>query len=432
MVGMPPIPCPSGGKTGGKRGAAQKRRGGPSGQFGLLLSSTLVASLTLVATYAGVISVLLANQVAAIDPARKVANLAFVTSVAFAFTLFVPPIVGALSDRTRSRFGRRSPWMLGGAVVGALLLIALGWASSLTWIVVLWTGAQMALNAFQAPFTAIVADRFPRSRRGIASAASGFGVQVGAAVGVVIAGVLAERSESAYLAFAVAIAVVAVLFVTINRDHSSLGLRAEPFRFKSALSVFWVNPRAHPDFAWVFGARLLFTLGHYLVLAFQLFILIDYVGLPQSTANGVIGLLAVLSLCAAAPTILVAGWWSDRVRKRKPFIYFGSLIITLGLLIPILTPTVSGMIALSICNGVGYAIYDASDSALMTEVLPANGNRAGKDLGIFNLATNIPQAVAPVLGAAIIAWVGYEGVFALAAAAVLGAAVMLVPVKSVT
>ena len=57
----------------------------------------------LFATYSGLIAILLPNQVAAIDDANKVSNLAIVSTGLFVFTLFAQPIVGAFSDRTRSK-----------------------------------------------------------------------------------------------------------------------------------------------------------------------------------------------------------------------------------------------------------------------------------------------------------------------------------------
>jgi solute carrier family 45, member 1/2/4 len=50
--------------------------------------------------------------------------------------LIMQPLVGVVSDRSKSRWGRRRPFMMAGAVmVGACLLI-LGWASEVASIFV--------------------------------------------------------------------------------------------------------------------------------------------------------------------------------------------------------------------------------------------------------------------------------------------------------
>lgn len=162
-----------------------------------LLPSLLVNSLMLFATYAGLIAILLPIQIATIDEGAKEANLAIVTTVSFVFTLFAQPIAGALSDRTRSRFGRRAPWMLAGAVVGAIFLFGIGSLHEVLWITFFWTVIQVALNFVQAPLTTITADRFPRSKRGGASAMVGIGMQLGGLLGVVLAGNWVSNLESA-------------------------------------------------------------------------------------------------------------------------------------------------------------------------------------------------------------------------------------------
>ena len=218
----------------------------------------------------------------------------------------------------------------------------------------------------------------------------------------------------------------------MNRDWSSKDAAIEPWSWRAFLAGFWINPRRHPDFAWAFAARFLFILGYFVVTAFQLFILTDYIGLSLADANGTIGLLALAALVPTFASILVAGWWSDRIGRRKVFIYTASVIMVAALAIPLVMPTVTGMILMSVVNGVGFGLYMACDTALMTEVLPGGGAAAGKDLGILNVATNIPQAMSPAIAGVIIAsFGGYPMLFVFGIVAVIAAALVLIPIKSV-
>ncbi|GAL24421.1 hypothetical protein JCM19239_1875 [Vibrio variabilis] len=61
---------------------------------------------------------MLPNHIAQIDPENKANNLAYVMTVALLFTIFAQAIAGAFSDRWRSKWGRRSPWIAGGALAG--------------------------------------------------------------------------------------------------------------------------------------------------------------------------------------------------------------------------------------------------------------------------------------------------------------------------
>lgn len=397
-----------------------------------LLPSLAITSLVLFATYSGLIAVLLPNQVAAIDPAQKVGNLAMVSTVSFIFTLFAQPIVGAFSDRTRSRLGRRAPWMIIGGAAGAVFLMGLGGLGSILWIAIFWVIIQVSLNALQGPLTAIVPDRFSRSRRGVASAMMGIGTMAGGTVGVIVAGNLANNVGVGYSIFGIAMLVVTLLFVLLNRDFSTKSAAHPPFSWRAFAAGFWINPRQNPDFAWAFAARFLFILGYFVVFAFQLFILTDYIGMSIKDANGTIGLLSIAGLATTIVSVSVSGWLSDKLGRRKIFIYAASVLMIIGLLFPLLMPTVTGMLIMSAVNGFGFGLYMSADTALMTEVLPGGGTAAGKDLGILNVATNIPQALSPAIAGLLIGTLGgYHSLFIFGMVAVALAAVALIPIKSI-
>lgn len=398
-----------------------------------LLPSMLIAGLTLFASYAGLLGILLPTQIQVIfGEDGQEANLAIVTTVSFIFTLFAQPLAGALSDRTRSRLGRRAPWMLAGSLIGGILLLGMGSLTQLVWITVFWVVIQVALNFLQAPLTTITADRFPRSKRGGASAMLGIGMQVGGMIGVMIASALAAQFGVAYSVFGVVVIVSTVLFVIVNRDWSSKDAAVEPFAWGAFFRGFWVNPRKHPDFAWAFAARFLLILGYFVVSTYQLYMLQKYIGLSLPEAQGAV---LTLTLVAFVPTLLaigVSGWWSDKVGRRKVFIYVSSVIMAIGFVMPLVMPNMTGMIVMSVINGIGFGIYMAVDAALMTEVLPNASGAAAKDLGILNVATNIPQAMSPSIALLIISTMGgYAMLFVFAIVFVILAAVATAPIKGV-
>ena len=397
-----------------------------------LLPSLLIASMTLFATYGGLIAILLPTQILLLDEKHKVANLAIVTTTSFVFTLFAQPIAGALSDRTRSRFGRRIPWMVLGALVGGVLLLGMGSLQDLIWITVFWVVIQVALNFLQSPLTTITADRFPRAKRGGASAMIGLGTQLGMTVGVMLAVGLGAQLGLGYAVFGVAVIVVTILFALLNKDWSSRDAVVEPFRWGAFFRGFWIDPRHHPDFFWAFTGRFLLILGYFVVSAYQLYILTDYIKLPLQEAQGAVMTLTLVAFVPTLIAIALSGWWSDRVGRRKVFIYAATVIMAAGLAFPLIMPTMTGMILMSIVNGVGFGLYMSVDAALMTEVLPNEGTSAGKDLGILNVATNIPQALSAPIAAVIIGSLGgYPVLFVFAIVfAVLGA-VAIAPVRGV-
>lgn len=397
----------------------------------MLLPSLAILGFVLFATYSGLLGVLLPNQIARLDAANKVANLGTVATISLVFTILAQPLIGAISDRTRTRWGRRTPWMVLGAAVGAIFLFLLGSAGSIFLITICWVVIQVALNVLQNPMTATVPDRVVESRRGVASAVMGLGLMVGSVAGVVLGGALAANVGMGYAAFGILVLVATAGFVLLNPDRSSTSATTAPFHWGSFLKAFWVNPRQYPDFGWAFAARFLFILGYFTAFTYQLFILTDYIKLSQEQANATVGTLSLAGLVPTIVGILLTGWISDKLGRRKVFIYLASVILVIGLAMPLLFPTVGGLIAMSAINGLGFGLYMSADTALMTLVLPDGGKDAGKDLGILNIATNIPQALSPGVAALVISLAGYPALFVFAIIAVALAAVAIKPIKSV-
>lgn len=397
-----------------------------------LLVSLFAINAMLLACYASFMTIFVPNQVALVDEANKVGNLALVMTASAIAAVIIHPLVGAWSDRTRSRLGRRAPWILAGAGAAALFMMLLVAMNTLLWITVVWVLLMLALNALGTAVPAVVADHFPRDKRGVASAVIAMGTIAGMGIGVVGAGVFVESIGVGYAAFAVGIFLVAVGYVLFNRDTSSVGLVVPPFSWKRFLAGFWVNPRKHPDFAWAFSARFLMILAYQGVQTYLLYVLTDYIGLPLVEAAGLAGLLTVTQLAAALLSTYVSGRISDRSGRRKVFVIASSLIMGAALVIPLLTPTVAGMFALAFVFGMGYGVYLSVDLALMTEVLPDETDDAAKDLGILNVATTLPQALTPL-----VAWLlislsgGYASIFIAGIVFSILGAVAILPIKSV-
>ncbi|PSN16000.1 MFS transporter [filamentous cyanobacterium CCT1] len=94
--------------------------------------------------------------------------------------LLVQPIVGELSDRTVSPWGKRQPYFLGGALLGAVGLVALPWAANLTQAVALYWLLQLALNISIAPSRPFVGDLLPTRYLTWGYAIQGFCIGLGA------------------------------------------------------------------------------------------------------------------------------------------------------------------------------------------------------------------------------------------------------------
>ncbi len=81
--------------------------------------------------------------------------------------LLVQPIVGALSDRTNTRWGRRTPYFLVGALLCSLGLLAMPYSPTLWFAATLLWILDTANNVAMEPYRAFVSDRLDRTQHGI-------------------------------------------------------------------------------------------------------------------------------------------------------------------------------------------------------------------------------------------------------------------------
>jgi len=128
---------------------------------------------------------------------------------------------------------------------------------------------------------------------------------------------------------------------------------------------------------------------------------------------------------------LFLGRLSDRLGRRKVFVFVASALQGIAALLLAFFPTFTITLVGGALLGLGYGCFLSVDQALATQVLPDPESR-GKDLGIMNIATAVPQALAPLLGAAAVAVLsGFVGLFVLSALFAFAGALAVAKVKSV-
>ncbi|MEV4247749.1 MFS transporter [Streptosporangium canum] len=404
----------------------------PKVSFGwMTLLALAQMGVIMAATVGG--QILLPSQVAAIDPAHKEASLAVVLAVAAVCTAVANPLFGAMSDRTSSRFGRRRPWIVGGALISAAALAFLAFQQTIAGLVAGWAVAQLAFTAALATAIATVPDQVPILQRGKASALAGVGQLGGPLLGGVVATVLLTGSRPAFLAMAALVLVLILPFGLLAREpHAE---PCPPFSLRDFARGFWVSPRRHPDFAWAWLSRMLITLTLAMGIGYLQYFLRDAVHyeslFPGSTVEqGVVVLVAVFTLASVAPTLL-AGWLSDRSGRRRPAVFAGGLTMALSALVLTTATSWGSAIAAAALLGAGYGMFVAVDQAMVTQLLPADADR-GKDLGIISLSNSASNTLGPVIAAPLVTSAGgYPLMYGVAAAFAVAGATLVWRIRSV-
>ena len=160
-----------------------------------------------------------------------------------------------------------------------------------------------------------------------------------------------------------------------------------------------MSPRRYPDFGWTLIGRVLVNLGNALGTTQLLYFLAF--GLGRAAPVDDLLVLTLVYMVFFVIAALGVGKISDRIGRRKVFVYAAAYLQAIAAALLAFVPDYTIAMVAAGLLGLGYGSFMAVDQALATQVLPDAHSR-GKDLGIMNIATAVPQALAPLLGAGIV------------------------------
>ena len=322
-------------------------------------------------------AVLLQAICADLAPTNKVAVYT-VFAIAGAVTSALGTVVGGmLSDHTRSRFGKRSPWLIGAALVATLGLAGTGLTTSLVLIGIFYAIFQAGIGAWVAVLSALIPDRVAAGSIGRASAFAGFGYLLGQTIGGIVGASFVTQPQFGLIVVPWILVVAALLIAVFVRGRDN---RTEPKPARAGHFLRDLVPPRFADFWFAFAGRFFFILAIVLLTVFQLFTLTDYLKLSTVDAGGVIGVATLLFGALAAITVIISGPLSDRVGRKKPFIIAAPLLVGLALIPLLIAPNTDTYILFFAITGIAFGTYISVDQALMVAVLP-NPATAARDLG---------------------------------------------------
>jgi MFS family permease len=380
------------------------------------------------------VQLLLPEQIEAYRPASDwvgtVVAFGVISGIAGAFALVAYPLTGALSDRTTSRFGRRRPWILGGAVLFAGSLIILGAQTDVILIGALWTLALIGFCVVTAALTATISDQVPVGQRGYVSGWISAPQAIGTILGLVLVTALfAESRLGGYALVSILLIVLVLPFVLTAPDRVLPKAQRPPFSLAKLAAGFWISPKRFPDFGWTLLSRVLVNLGNAFGTTLLLYFLKFHV--HAKDPDGSLIVLSLIYMFFVIVASLYLGRLSDRTGRRKIFVITASASQAAAALLLALVPTLPMAMLGAGLLGLGYGCFLSVDQALATQVLPDPASH-GKDLGIMNIATAVPQAIAPLFGALIVAYAGgFAVLYVIAGLTSLAGALAVAPIRTV-
>jgi len=333
------------------------------------------------------------------DWIRGVVSSGLVLGVGGLAGIVAGPLVGAISDRSRSTRGRRRPWALVGVWLAATFLVLTGLADG-PWLVgACWVGVSIGVSVASAAFTALIADQLPPSQRGAASSAVGSSQAVGIVLGVGLVVLLGLSVLAGYLLLAAVIAIVGTVTALVLPDPPATASDLPP---RTRVRLASLRDR---DFAWMLSGRLVANIGNALGTALFLFFLLHGLNQPSAEAQDNLLMLIVVYTVFVVIASVFTGILSDRTGRRRGLTVAATFVQAASGVAIVLVPTFEMTMIAAALMGLGYGAFSTVGLAFATDLLPDEQDH-GRDLGIVNVTAALGQLIGPVVGAGLVALVG--------------------------
>ncbi len=345
--------------------------------------------------WGAILAVSLQSRSLELAPAYGVRAYATIAAVGALVATLVQLGAGAVADRRLARIGNRSEFYLGGLAIAVPALVWFFFAPDLLQFMTAFFLLQFGMNVATGPYQAAIADYIAPERRGLASSWMSAYQSLGNVLGLLVAGFVHNVS---LVVLALAAPLVATCGVTLAalRGRAVLSspgttasgvTSAERLRLRGPLGTLLIS-------------RGLINVGFFTLLGFLLFFVRDSLGVQGADAvKTQTALLFISFTVAAIAGAIAAARPTDRYDKRA-VVSVAVAVIAVALALLALAPNLGVAYAAAVLAGAAWGAFVTADWALASAVLP--GGALATAMGIWNVATTVPQILAPLLTAPLV------------------------------
>ncbi|MDO3697651.1 MFS transporter, partial [Curtobacterium flaccumfaciens] len=227
--------------------------------------------------------------------------------------LIMNPLAGALSDRTRTRWGRRRPWLLSGVVVFAIALAWIAYSPDVLNLTLAWLLAQLAANATLATLLASFADNVPQLQRGRSSSIIALAQNIAVLAGTYLSVFFVANLPVLFIAPGILAIILVAVYAVVARDELPT-YKLKKFTFLNLIASFWTNPVKNPDFAFAWWSRFLIIFATFMFTTYRLLYMEQHLGIESAKeATAAVAFGVLLYTIALLVSAALSGWASDKL-----------------------------------------------------------------------------------------------------------------------
>jgi len=365
----------------------------------LIGMSTLMLGANLVWTAYN--SILLPTMVEAVVPETKGLVTGLVGFFGTLLAITVSLLAGILSDHSASRWGRRTPAILIGGLIGLPLigLPTLFLAPSLRpaflslalpIIILSYFGMQFSTNVGNGAWWPLLVDVVPENQRGLASGIQGFLTMIGATIAIVIVTILNQNGQTLEALWLVGgiFAVSGIVNALVLRGKDTPADPADKISLVQAVrGMFKVRTRV-AVFFWLVFAILLAYMGINSLQFFARYFFEVY--FPAVSPDEAFRTMGAISLVFTMISAVISGMLSDRI-GRRPLILGALFLCAVTTLLMGLTGDYVLFLVLAGIRSAATGPIMAIAPALASDLAPKD--EAGQYMAYNNLSTGLSGAI---------------------------------------
>lgn len=309
-----------------------------------------------------------------------------------AFALAIPLLVGSLSDRVWTRWGRRRPFMIMGAPVMAAAILLAPFQPGYLSIALSTFVFFAAYHLYAAPYQALIPDLSPVHQQGRVQGFQTMMRGAGMFLGMVVAGFLFESWEPLPFMLA-AFLMMGLTYITVSSlvEDPGAGSRLPlPRSLLSGLADIWRTTRRETTIVRFLSANFLWESTIQGLRPFIMLYFLYVLGASTRTGAALLGLVGLVYIVAG----MSGGYLADRYGRER-VLWVGLWVYLLGCAIGYFVRDIRlGLVLLPIF-GLGGSVVLTLPYAVMMTMMP--GDRIGQFTGLFTFSRGLAAVVAPVV-----------------------------------